>query len=205
MGEDCSGILPGGCYASGMGKRFFLLLAMACAVSVSAWGTTISVVPVFEPISLHGTDVDGDITEIGEALQAMVCSRPMALTGAFPEDLVEAVRSPHLIPSNNPNYKVTEANLAVLCGIRLTAETTDAGLQVTVDVGALAIPADVDLTQRQVVLLVLVAVRKTLEAYQQGQTDKLKVVVAIDGATEGRAHLKGLATEFELAGAATSR
>ena len=40
------------------------------------------VVPVFEPLSLHGTDGDEAISDTGEALQACVMSRPKALTGA---------------------------------------------------------------------------------------------------------------------------
>ncbi|HEY8961360.1 MAG TPA: hypothetical protein VIM57_04080, partial [Luteolibacter sp.] len=88
----------------------------ACLVALlfaSAQATTITVVPVFEPLSLHGTDVDEVIAETGEALQATVMPRPMALTGAFPEVLIESIRSPHKIPTNNPNYKTTEANLLV--------------------------------------------------------------------------------------------
>lgn len=185
------------------------LLATIAAVCWSAvlpaGGTTISVVAVFEPLSLHGTDVDGDITESGEALQAAVLSRPMALTGAFPEDLVEAVRSPHLIPSNNPNYQVPEANLLILCGISLSAETTDDELQVSIDISKLAIPEEVDLTSRQVIKLILVAIRKTLEAYQDGQTDSLKVKIVLDGAVAEKASLNDLGTEFELPGVSGSR
>lgn len=188
-----------------MKRLYVLIFAVVWTAAQPAVATTISVVPVFEPLSLHGTDVDGDITETGEALQATVTSRPMALTGAFPEDLVAAVRTPHLIPSNNPNYKVNEANLLVLCGIRVAAELTGRDLQVTLDITNLAIPAEVDLTSRQVIKLILVAVRKTLEAYQSGQAEALKVAVLLDGATEGKASLKDLATEFELPGGASSR
>ena len=66
---------------------------IALLLSTGAFATTISVVPVYEPISLHGSDVDDIISDTGEALQATVLSRPMALTGAFPEDLVAAIRT----------------------------------------------------------------------------------------------------------------
>ncbi|MEN9974453.1 MAG: hypothetical protein RLZZ282_459, partial [Verrucomicrobiota bacterium] len=91
-----------------------LLLASAARAS------TIMVVPIFEPLSLQGTDGDEAVSDTGTTLQACVMSRPMAMTGAFPEALVEAIRSPHLIPTNHPNYKVQETNLLVLChvGIR---------------------------------------------------------------------------------------
>ena len=77
-----------------------LLLASA------ARATTVLVVPVFEPLSLQGTDGDDARSDTGDALQACVMSRPMALSGAFPEVLVDAIRSPHLIPTNTPHYKV---------------------------------------------------------------------------------------------------
>ncbi|MCF7676291.1 MAG: hypothetical protein K9M97_13165 [Akkermansiaceae bacterium] len=181
------------------------IVAVCWSTVLPAGGTTISVVSVFEPLSLHGTDVDGDITETGEALQAAVVSRPMALTGAFPEDLVEAVRTPHLIPSNNPNFQVPEANLLILCGICLSAEATDAELLINIDISKLVIPEEVDLTSRQVVKLILVAIRKTLEVYQDGQTDSLKVKIVIDGAVAEKATLKELDTEFELSGVSGSR
>lgn len=186
-------------------KALLAALFVVGCLSCDGWATTISVVPVFEPLSLHGTDVDGAVTEIGEALQAAVMSRPMAMTGAFPEALVAAIRSPHLIPSNNPNYKVMEANLLILCGVRITAETTAEGLQVALDISTLAIPNEVDLTSRQVLKLALVALHKTLEAYQADQRRPLKVNVTIEGADEGKSSLTDLGTNFEVPGGAGGR
>ena len=103
-----------------------LFLALLFSTGLNA--TTISVVPVHEPLSLHGTDVDDIISDTGEVLQATVLARPMALSGAFPEVLVESIRTPHPIPTNNPNYKVAEANLLVLCNITIGAEMTEKGL-----------------------------------------------------------------------------
>lgn len=162
--------------------------------------TTISVVPVFEPVSLHETDVDEVITDSGEALQATVISRPMALTGAFPETLIESIRTPHKLPSNNPNYRVEEANLLVLCDIGIAAEVDDLGLLVNFDVSGLSIPEGVDLTIRQVLKLGIVAVRKTLEIYQAPQADPLMVRIRIVGTDEGTASLTELDSEFELEG-----
>ena len=161
--------------------------------------STISVVPIHEPLSLHGTDVDGKASEAaGETLQATVLPRPMALTGAFPEALVEAIRTPHRIPTNNPNYKPTEANLLVLCGIHVEAEMTKRGLSVRLDVSALKIPDDIDLTSRQVLKLALIAIRKTLEEYQRPQINPLEVLVMIMGTNEGTASLRDLTTTFRL-------
>lgn len=160
--------------------------------STGIYATTISVVPIHEPISLHGTDVDEIITETGEALQANVLSRPMALTGAFPEVLVDAIRTPNKIPTNNPNYTVEEANLLVLCNIGITCRATDEGLLVELDVSELDIPLEVDLTSRQLLKLTLIAVHRTLEAYHSTQTDPLTFMVAIEGTTEKNATLRDL-------------
>ena len=167
-------------------------------VWVTASATTLTVQPVFEPISLYGTDGDEAISEIGEALQASVMSRPMALSGAFPEALVHAIRSPHLLPSNNPNYKVQEANLLVLCNIGITGEMTEEGLNVRLDVAQLSIPADVDLTTRQILKLAIVAVRKTLDEYQRPQTKALNVSLFIDGTDDAKASLRDLGTKFVI-------
>ena len=176
-----------------------LLLLFSLGLPLSA--TTISVVPVFEPLSMHGTDVDDGITDTGEALQATVASRPMALTGAFPEVLLEAIRTSHKFPSNNPNYKVEEVNLLVLCNIAIAAEVTEEGLKVRLNIANLTVPEDVDLTARQVLKLALVAIRKTLEEYQKPQTEPLKVFVAFEGVNDGTASLKKLDTEYTLGGA----
>jgi ABC-type Zn2+ transport system substrate-binding protein/surface adhesin len=177
-------------------KALFALLLLALPLSA----TTISVVPVFEPLSMHGTDVDEGITDTGEALQATVASRPMALTGAMPEILIEAIRTPHKFPTNNPNYKIEEVNLLVLCNIGITAESKDNGLHIALNVSQLIVPEGVDLTGRQVLKLAQVAIRKTLEEYQKPQTEPLIVHVAIEGTNEGTASLTDLGLTFTLGG-----
>jgi hypothetical protein len=175
-------------------KTTFIVLLLSTRI----FATTISVIPIHEPISLHGTDVDGMIADTGEALQATVIARPMALTGAFPEDLVRAIRTPHKLPTNNPNYKVEEANLLILCNVGINAEVTDEGLLVNLDVSQLSIPVEVDLTSRQLLKLSLVALRRTLEEYHSPQSEPLKVIVAITGTSENNASLMDLQVTFTL-------
>ena len=182
-------------------KSLLASVVMTSFLSASAWSTTIMIVPIFEPISLHGTDGDEAVSEVGEALQASVMSRPMALTGAFPEVLVDAIRSPHLIPTNNPNYKVQEANLLVLCNIGISGEVIDNELTVRLDISELSIPADVDLTSRQILNLAIIALRKTLDVYQGQQTQALVVNLLIEGADEGKSSLRDLSAKFEIGGA----
>jgi len=179
-------------------KTVIRTLFAACLLCSCGHATTITVVPIFEPLSLHGTDGDEVISDSGEALQACVMSRPMAMSGAFPEVLVDAIRSPHLIPTNNPNYKVQEANLLVICNIGISAEMTAQGLMVKLDVSQLAIPPGVDLTARQILKLAIVALRKTLEEYQRPQTRPLAVTMTVEGADEGKARLRDLGSKFTV-------
>lgn len=172
------------------------LLTLILAIPVSA--STISVVLVHEPLSLHGTDVDDIISDTGEALQATVLPRPMAITGALPEALVEAVRTPHKLPTNSPNFNVVESNLLILCQVGIGAEMTDEGLLVKLDVTDLTIPPEVDLTSRQLLKLTLVAIQRTLENYHKPQSQPLIVIVGIVGTTEKNATLTDLQVTFTL-------
>ena len=181
-------------------KTLLASLLLGGLLGSAAFATTIMVVPVFEPLSLYGTDGDEVVSEIGEALQAAVLPRPMALTGAFPEVLVDAIRSPHLIPTNNPNYKVQEANLLVLCNVGISGEMAENGLTVKLNVSQLAIPPDVDLTSRQILNLAIVALRKTLAEYQRPQTLPLAVTLIIEGADDAKASLRDLGAKFVIAG-----
>ncbi len=178
-------------------RSLFAAILVALGAPFSA-ATTIMVVPVYEPLSLHGSDGDDAIFEIGEALQATVMARPMALTGAFPEVIVDAIATPHKIPTNNPNYEVEEANLLVLCGVKISGELTEEGLLVRFDLENLSIPQEVDLTSRQLLKLALVALRKTLEIYQQPQPEPLAVKVVVTGTHENNESLKDLGVEFML-------
>jgi len=182
-------------------KLFKTLLLTAIASIIPCAATTITVAPVYEPLSLHGTDGDDAISEIGEALQATVMPRPMALSGAFPEVLIESMRTPHPLPTNNPNYQVKEVNLFVLCNIGVAAELTEQGLVVSLDISELNIPIEVDLTTRQLLRIGIIAIRHTLTEYQRPQPDPLNVRVRILGATGDREPLRDAGLEFVLAGA----
>jgi hypothetical protein len=184
-------------HGAGMKKLIPACFALVALV-LPLPATTIMVVPVYEPLSLKGTDGDEAISDTGEALQACVMARPMALSGAFPEVLVEAIRSHHSIPTNNPNYQVREANLLVLAGIGIDAELGTAGLTVTMDVSQMSIPPEVDLTARQILKLAIVALRKTLEQYQAPQSEPLHVRLSVTGADENKAGLRELNVGFTI-------
>ena len=177
-------------------KMSMLVCVFSGLLAFSTWATTIMVAPIYEPLSLHDTDGDEAISDTGEALQACVMSRPMAMTGAYPEVLVDAIRTSHKIPTNNSNYIVPEANLLVLANIGIRAVKTETGLVIHLDVSHLSIPEDVDLTSRQILNLTIVAIRKTLEVYQAGQASPMEVSLVIDGTSEHNSNLNELAAVF---------
>ena len=163
--------------------------------------TVIDVVTIYQPVSLHGSDVNDEVDDMGEALQAAILSRPMALTGAFPEVLVESIAMPHQLPTNNPNYVIKEVNLAVLCGLKLSAEQVENGsLHVEINIANLGIPADVDLTVRQVLKLASASIRKTLTEYNTGQKEDLKVLLRIVGTNESNHSLQDMGTQYVVPG-----
>ena len=172
-----------------------LAIALSC---LSAVATTIMVTPIYEPLSLHDTDGDEAISQSGEALQACVMSRPQAITGAVPEDLVHAVRRSHKIPTNNDNYQVQEANLMMLTGITVIAHKQGKTLNVRLNVANMNIPTEVDLTSRQILNLTILAIRKTLEVYQKEQGVPLPVKLAIEGTNELNAGLEDLNSKFTI-------
>ncbi len=180
-----------------MKALLFPILAVALSCLPAA-ATTIMVTPIFEPLSLHDTDGDEAVSQTGDALQACVMSRPHAITGAVPEDLVHAIRRSHKIPSNNDNYQVQEANLLMLTGITILAHKDGKTLNVRLNVANMNIPSEVDLTSSQILKLTIVAVRKTLEAYQAEQGKTLPVKLMIEGTNELNEGLKDLNAEFTV-------
>lgn len=183
---------------AGYVKSLLFTLTTAAALCLDGTGTTIMVTPIYEPLSLHDTDGDEAISDTGEALQACVMSRPQAITGAVPEDLLHAIRRSHKIPSNNDNYQVQEANLLMLTGIGILAQMDGKTLNVRLNVSTMTIPSEVDLTARQILNLTIVAIRKTLEGYQAEQAQALPVKLMIEGTKDLNAGLKDLNAEFVI-------
>ncbi len=163
-------------------------------------GITIEVVRLFQPLSLHGTDGAGDDEQLEEVLQASVMSRPMAVSGAIPEDLVNAVAEPYKIQSNSPAYEVPEANLIVLCQLEVVAQMKDDRLVVVLDLSKFTIPDEVDLSSRQVLRMAITGVRKTLEHYYGQIEEELEWQIVITGTNDGTASLKDLSAKYKIGG-----
>ena len=180
--------------------KFHLLAIFAMVVSMPIMAKTISVMTVFEPISMHGTDGGEALSDSDEVFQATVISRSMVLSGAFPETLIESIVTPHKLPTNDPSYLVDEVNLLILCRIGIAAEMGDDGLVVTFDMSKASIPDEVDATMRQVMRLAIYAVRQTLESYQAPQPNSLAVTIRLEGLTATNESLSDLELSFEAGG-----
>jgi hypothetical protein len=176
---------------------FFLLVS-------SAFATVIEIVPIYQPVSLHGSDIDDEVdVDSGESLQAAIMSVPMALTGDFPEVLVRSVALPLRLQSNNQNYDIAEVNLCQLCGVKIEVEIDDPQeCKIAIDVSALHLPKEIDLTSRQVVKLVAAAIRRTLTDYNKNQKKDLQVTLAITGTVDTNATLQDLNGQYTVPGAA---
>jgi hypothetical protein len=174
--------------------RKFLLSSLALISLASA--TTLEVLQVFQPISLHGTDVDYEFE--GEHIQARVFSRPMVLSGAMPENLVAAIASPHCIPASS-NYEVKESNLLALYKVDLHALLSEEKvLVVTFDLSKMKGAAGVELPSRTVLRLSIAALKQTLSDYHHAQNAPLKVRIAIAGTNEKNVSLKDLSGSFMI-------
>ena len=160
--------------------------------------STIEVVRLYQPLSLHGTDGAGEHQEVNELLQASVMAAPYALSGAFPEDLVKAVAMPHRIPTNSPGYEVKEANLVILSKLGLEVSLEEGELLVVLDVSDLTIPEEIDLTSRQILKMTISAILKTLEGYYRHDEEHLHGEIKITGTRDSNATLRDLSQKFTI-------
>ncbi len=173
-------------------RTFFLLPLLLMGL---ASATTLEVLQVYQPVSLHGTDMDHEFE--GEHIQARVFSVPMVLGGAMPENLVAAISKPLRMPPVD-NYKVKECNLLVLYRIELHASLEEEIIVVTFDLTRMKAHEDVELPVRTVLELSIVALKTTLTEYHQSENDPIKVRVAIEGTTAKNASLKDLSGKFVI-------
>jgi hypothetical protein len=174
---------------------FFLLLLTLVGSSPA---TTLEVLSVYQPLSLHGTDIDHEFE--GEAIQAQIFSTPFVLSGAMPENLVAAIAKPHRLPGP-VNYDIKESNLLVLYQVGLEAHFSEQDiLIVTFDLSKMSAPDKVELPIRTVLRLSIAALKKSLSEYHHAENEDLKVRVEITGTNEKNQTLKDLDGSFTIKG-----
>jgi len=110
-------------------------------------------------------------------------SRPMVIQGAAPEALLAAVAHPHRLVSlsDQKAYREAEANLLVLCGLKLSTKLESRHCVVKIDISTIKIPQQLDIQPRELLLLARLAVEKTLELYYSGQAGTMKIDLRIVG------------------------
>ena len=177
-------------------KKLVMLLAGLIFPVMMAEASTLDVVKIYHPVSLHGTDSAAEESG-GEVFQAGVFSRPLALSGAFPEALVDAVARPFQMEGSE-SYKVKECNLMVLCGLAVSCELEDQKLRIELDVSKMKLPKEVEMNASLVVKLAVKAIQKTLWAHPMDDGDKLPCEIIITGVTKTNKGLAALGKKFTL-------
>lgn len=142
-------------------KRTIALLLASASLSVAS---TKSVYKIWQPLSLHGTDVDSVVGSESGVDYAVLMSRPVVLSDALPEGLVYAISMKHKMPSVG-GYSEPEANLLELFKLKLNARLSEEQLEVTIDVKNAVTPAGIDVSLKNAIELTFVAIRRTLGEY----------------------------------------
>ncbi|GAA5494308.1 hypothetical protein Rhal01_00468 [Rubritalea halochordaticola] len=173
-------------------------LTVLIATALTAFSSTKAVYPVWQPISLHGTDVDGvPGMESGVAF-GVVMSRPMVLSGALPEALVCAVGLQHQMQSIG-TYEEKEANLLVLYNISVQPTLNDKGLLIVFDLSKIVTPEDMEVGARDSIKLAVTAIKKTLQAYADAHLRKdLKCAISIEGLGPKNQSFRELGEQFVI-------
>ena len=161
------------------------------ALTLSTLAVTTGLNAIYQPLALYGTDYDSDEAEDGKMLQGVVMDRPMALSGAFPEVLVEAVSSSHKLASIGA-YDEKEANLIPLCGVKVRAELGDTRLRLVIDLEKLDVPKKLELSDLEVTILVIEAIMRTFSEWGEVHAEEAEVELIVTG----REELETLGTVF---------
>jgi hypothetical protein len=120
-----------------------------------------SLMQVYQPTSLLGTEMDGNPLGTGESICAIIVSRPVLVGGAFPESPVDAISLPHRIAGAGKNFP-DESNLIVMVGGRVHAEYGDKEHRIIADFSKAKVPENLGVTLLQVMKLTALCLNKTL-------------------------------------------
>jgi hypothetical protein len=120
-----------------------------------------SLMQVYQPTSLLGTELDGDPLDTVESICATIVSRPVLIGGAFPESPVHAISLPHRIAGAGKSFP-DESNLIVLVGGRVYAEHGDKEHRITADFSKAKVPENLGVTLVQVMKMTAICLHKTL-------------------------------------------
>lgn len=175
--------------------KVFLTLVLTALTALSS---TKAVYPIWQPISLHGTDVTSVPGMESGVEFGVIMSRPMVLSGALPEALVYAVGLSHQLASIG-TYEEKEANLLVLYNIKVEPTLNDKGLLIVFDLSKMTTPEDMEVSARDAIKLSIKAIKKTLQSYADAHLRKdLKCAISIEGLSEKNQSFREFGEQFDL-------
>lgn len=141
-----------------------LLLFLASMPSLQAER---DIVPIFQPLSLLGTELEAYPLGQEEGICADVMATPAIVSSAYPEAIVQAIALPHRFyqaPEGFPD----ESNLLVLTGARLVAAWGEERHSVTIDFSQVSLGEKLGVTLDQLCRLTVLCLSKSL---RQGYSD----------------------------------
>lgn len=147
-------------------KTRFLFLAIVVASLQCSLLAENSLMQVYQPTSLLGTEMDGDPLGNGESITATIVSRPILVGGAFPESPVHAISLPHRIAGSGGSFP-EESNLIVLVGGRVHAEYGEKEHRIIADFSKAKMPENLGVTLVQVMKMTALCLQKTLGTQQE--------------------------------------
>ncbi len=145
-----------------MKNRFFVYTLTCLALLADVRGER-SLIDVYQPTSLLGTDTEADPLGSGEWIAATIVSRPVIIGGAFPESPVHAISLPHKI-AGAPDGFPAESNLIVIVGGQLRAEWGQSEDRIIADFSKAEVPGDLGVTLLQVMKMTAICLERTLGA-----------------------------------------
>lgn len=157
-------------FSINMNIPFALLATVVVGLQCSLHAEN-SLMQVYQPTSLLGTEMDGDPLGTGESIAATIVSRPVLVGGAFPESPVHAISIPHRIAGAGESFP-KESNLIVLVGGRIHAEYGDKEHRIIADFSKAKVPENLGVTLIQVMKITASCLYKTLGT-QHGKPIKI--------------------------------
>ncbi|MBE2180763.1 MAG: hypothetical protein IAE97_09855 [Chthoniobacterales bacterium] len=144
-----------------------LLIALLLLASALSSHAERDIAPVYQPLSLLGTELEANPLGAEEPMAADIFATPTLVSSAYPEAIVHAIGRPHRF-YNAPEGFPEESNLLVMTGGKLEAEWGEERHKITIDFSKVSIEEHLGITLQQLCDLTLLCLSKSL---QQGYSD----------------------------------
>lgn len=152
-------------------RTYLTVFALIWNLSPALWAER-GIEAVAQPLSLLGTEADGDPLGDGESIAAIIMTRPTVVGGAFPESVVHAMCLPHQIADAPENFP-EESNLIVMVGAKIAAEWGEEHHTVVADFSQASIDEETGATLLQVMQLTAICLQQNLEGKSGGTPIKI--------------------------------